>query len=65
MHVKLVKAPIPQRFHADNSGSTVLLWCCVFGFGHSVAYGLVCFCVVLVRFGLLSGHRLRNSCSLG
>ena len=46
MHVKLVKAAIPKWFHADNSGSNVLLWCCVFGYGHSVAYGLVCFCVV-------------------
>ena len=65
MHVKLVEAPrsslltVPRR----------KFYCCyllpVFGVRASVTFHLTCVHIILVRFGVLSGHLLRNSCSLG
>ena len=37
----------------------------VFGIRVSVKFLLTCVHDILVRFELLSGHHLRNSCSLG
>ena len=37
----------------------------VFGVGVSVAFRRACVRVVLVRFRLLNGHLLGNSCSFG
>ena len=64
--VKLVKSPhsnllltVPRR-----------KFCCgsllpVFGARVLVTFHLKCVHIILVRFGLLSGHLLGNSCSLG
>ena len=37
----------------------------VFGVRVSVTFHLKCVHIILVRFGLLSGHLLGNSCSVG
>ena len=44
-----------------------MLWFSVacFGVRVSVTVHLTCIHIILVRFGLLSGHLLGNSCSLG
>ena len=67
VHVKLVQAP--QYFISDRSKAVVLLWfsvaCFVFGVRVSVTFHLMCVHIILVRYGLLSGHLLGKSCSLG
>ena len=41
------------------------LRCLSFGVRVSVSFHHTCVHIILVRFGLLSGHRLGNSCSVG
>ena len=43
------------------SAIVVCCWCQSF----DDAFQLLCVNIILVRFGLLSGHLLRKSCSLG
>ena len=47
--------------------AVVLLWFSVacFGVRVSVTFRLACVHIISVRFGLLSGHILGNSCSIG
>ena len=47
--------------------AVVLLWFSVAGFGVrvSMTFHLTCVHIILIRFGLLSGHLLGNSCLLG
>ena len=51
----------------DRSKAVVLLWLCVVCFGVRVwvTFNLMFVHIILVRFGLLSGHLLGKSCSLG
>ena len=65
VHIKLVQVP-------SNSLLTVPMrkFCCgsllpVLGVRVSMTFQLTCVHIILVRFGLLSGHLLGNSCSLG
>ena len=64
--VKYVEAT--QYFITDRSRAVVLLWFSVTcfwcqSFGDVSHY--MCVHIILVRFGLLIGHLLGNSCSLG
>ena len=65
VHVKLVYAPsnslltVPRRQFCR--GSVVP----VFGVRCSLTFHLTCVHIILVRFRLMSGHLLENSCSFG
>ena len=64
VHVTLVLAP--EQFITDRSKAVVLLWFSVACFWYQSFGDVSCvFILFLVWFGLLSGHHLRNSCSLG
>ena len=43
----------------------MVLCCPVFGVRCSVTFHLTCVHIILVRFRLMSGHLLGNSCSFG
>ena len=65
MHVKIVQAP--QQFITDHSKAVVLMWSMlpVMMSEFRYCFTLCLFIILLVRFGLLSGHLLVNSCLLG
>ena len=47
-------------------GYVILLWHSLsLQYNYSVTFHLMCVHVILIRFGLLSGHLLGKSCSLG
>ena len=58
---------IPITFNIDRSKAVALLWFYVacFGVRDSVTFHLKCVHIILLRFRLLSGHLLGNSCSSG
>ena len=55
------------RVITDRSNVVVLMWFSVacFCVRVSMKFHLTCVHIILVRFGLLSGHLLESSCSLG
>ena len=57
----------PQLFINDLSQAVALLWFYVvcFGVRVSVTFYLMCVYIIFVWFGLLSGHLLGKTCSLG
>ena len=69
LHAKKTSLSPPQEFVTDRSKAMVLLWFSVacFGVKISVMFHLmfVYAYILLVRFWLLSGHLLGNSCALG
>ena len=53
----MIKAPV-IHYCPFQGGSSVVVLCCLF-------WVLSYVNIILVRFGLLSGHLLRKSCSVG
>ena len=60
-------ATLAPYFITDRSKAVIRLWFYVSCFGGrvSVMFHLMCVHIILVRFGLLSGHLFGKSCSLG
>ena len=65
VHVKLVESTPVIHYGPFQGGSSVVFLLHVFGVSVSVTFHLTCVHIILVRFRLLSGHLLRNSCSFG
>ena len=64
MHGYICIKGIINSFIVDLRGSDVVSVAC-FGVRVSVMFTLCLFIILLVQFGLLNGHLLKNSCPLG